>query len=462
MTDVLDDPVSAAWDRFLSALDVVTSLDVGGFSPSQLSLSLQRQETARRRMAGFDHRLVAELSEQVITGRVPTRNAVEVLVQSLRLAPSEARSRVRAAADLGPRRSLTGEALPPVLPLVAGGQDAGVVSAAQAAVIRQAISTLRPALRAEHGTVAEALLVTHAAQFNPKDLAVVAQRILEQLDPDGQRPSDEVQQQRRRFGLKLNPDGSSNPYGQFTPELTAQLHAVLSVLTQPRAGEAGGPTDEAAAAPRPMSARSMEQRQHDALAEIVGNVQRSGGLPSEGGLPAAVYITVPLDVLEERINGVATTLFGRSLTVAEMLRVASDAQLIPIVIDKAGVPLDVGYAYRTCTTHIRHCLNMRDEGCVYPGCTIPAQWCEAHHLIPWISLSPDQPRGKTKLDNLALLCTFHHHVFEKWGWVLYMDDGLPWWIPPVHVDPDQKPIRNTARHLQLNLDQLTPAARGPD
>ena len=229
MTDVLDDPVTAAWDQLLSALDVVTSLDVGGFSPSQLSLSLQRQETARRRMAGFDHRLVAELSEQVITGRVPARNAVEVLVQALRLAPSEARSRVRAAADLGPRRTLTGEALPPVLPLVAGGQDAGVVSAAHAAVIRRAITTLRPDLRAEHGAVAEAMLVTHAAQLNPKDLTVAAHRILDELDPDGRRPSDEVQQQRRRFGLKLNPDGSSNPYGQFTPELTAQLQAVLSL-----------------------------------------------------------------------------------------------------------------------------------------------------------------------------------------------------------------------------------------
>jgi len=26
-----------------------------------------------------------------------------------------------------------------------------------------------------------------------------------------------------------------------------------------------------------------------------------------------------------------------------------------------------------------------------------------------------------------------------------MKHGKPWWIPPAHVDPERKPIRNTLR-----------------
>lgn len=45
------------------------------------------------------------------------------------------------------------------------------------------------------------------------------------------------------------------------------------------------------------------------------------------------------------------------------------------------------------------------QGCSFPGCTIPAQWTDAHHVRPWWA------GGKTSLLNLALLCRRHHtHV----------------------------------------------------
>ncbi|MDF2092533.1 HNH endonuclease signature motif containing protein [Knoellia sp. 3-2P3] len=45
---------------------------------------------------------------------------------------------------------------------------------------------------------------------------------------------------------------------------------------------------------------------------------------------------------------------------------------------------------------------MRDGGCTYPGCTVPAQWCDAHHGVPWWA------GGDTALANTALLCGRHH------------------------------------------------------
>jgi hypothetical protein len=35
-----------------------------------------------------------------------------------------------------------------------------------------------------------------------------------------------------------------------------------------------------------------------------------------------------------------------------------------------------------------------------------------HHVVPW------KPGGRTDLDNLALLCLFHHGVVHKKGWAM--------------------------------------------
>ena len=41
---------------------------------------------------------------------------------------------------------------------------------------------------------------------------------------------------------------------------------------------------------------------------------------------------------------------------------------------------------------------------MYPGCTVPAHRCIAHHIRPW------DDRGPTDLTNLVLICHFHHRT----------------------------------------------------
>jgi hypothetical protein len=66
-----------------------------------------------------------------------------------------------------------------------------------------------------------------------------------------------------------------------------------------------------------------------------------------------------------------------------------------------------------------------------------------HHIIAWLD------GGETNLDNLCLLCRFHHRNFEQHGWTVYTaDDGKPEWLPPPWVDPERRPVRNTAHHLR--------------
>ena len=77
-------------------------------------------------------------------------------------------------------------------------------------------------------------------------------------------------------------------------------------------------------------------------------------------------------------------------------------------------------------------------GVRFPGCDRAPEWCERHHIIPWIE------GGETNLNDLTLLCRYHHHNFTSRGWTGRINsDGIPEWTPPRYVDRDQKPIINT-------------------
>ncbi|MET0694444.1 MAG: HNH endonuclease, partial [Propionibacteriaceae bacterium] len=77
-------------------------------------------------------------------------------------------------------------------------------------------------------------------------------------------------------------------------------------------------------------------------------------------------------------------------------------------------------------------------GCSFPGCGRAPEWCERHHIKDWAR------GGLTDLNNLTLLCRWHHHNFAQRGWTCRIrDDGLPEWIPPKWVDREQKPLQNS-------------------
>ncbi|PWN00827.1 HNH endonuclease, partial [Nocardioides silvaticus] len=65
--------------------------------------------------------------------------------------------------------------------------------------------------------------------------------------------------------------------------------------------------------------------------------------------------------------------------------------------------LDLGRTRRLFSPAQRKAMRWRDQHCRAEGCTIPAGWCEAHHLDPWAN------GGNTDLDRGVLLCSWHHH-----------------------------------------------------
>ena len=79
-----------------------------------------------------------------------------------------------------------------------------------------------------------------------------------------------------------------------------------------------------------------------------------------------------------------------------------------------GVVLDLGHRQRLFTRTQRRALVYRDRGCVFPGCSRPAKFCDSHHIQPW------EDGGLTDLINGVLLCRRHHTLVHN-GWDLTRD-----------------------------------------
>ena len=172
----------------------------------------------------------------------------------------------------------------------------------------------------------------------------------------------------------------------------------------------------------------------------------SGTLPASGGTPATVIVTMTLTDLLARINkgekatsagaGLVHTEFGGVMSIDRLLKYAAECEYIPVVLGDGGGVLAYGSVPRVATAAQTTALIARDHGCSLPGCTVPASWSERHHV------TPHHLGGPTSLDNLTLVCRWHHRQFEKFGWECVFIDGRPHWRPPEHIDAERRPRRN--------------------
>jgi hypothetical protein len=148
------------------------------------------------------------------------------------------------------------------------------------------------------------------------------------------------------------------------------------------------------------------------------------------------------------------------LTADQLLRIADEAEIWPTIINHNNVPLALGRTRRLASPGQTMALHIRDSGCSFPGCSHPPSWCDRHHIRDWIL------GGLTDLDNLTLLCRYHHTHFLQKGWTCRInDDDLPEWIPPWWIDKDQRPQINTRIrriHAQRQQTQSHRRHRTPD
>jgi len=116
-----------------------------------------------------------------------------------------------------------------------------------------------------------------------------------------------------------------------------------------------------------------------------------------------------IDATGNPVMGWDTT--GRRFHAADIQRLLCDTRIQPCLSDADGVDFGVGRVTRTIPHWLRRVLQPRDNGCRFPGCD-RTRWLHAHHIIHWAQ------GGPTNLDNLALLCGFHHRMIHNASWTI--------------------------------------------
>jgi hypothetical protein len=95
---------------------------------------------------------------------------------------------------------------------------------------------------------------------------------------------------------------------------------------------------------------------------------------------------------------------------------------------------------RTPPARLRRALELRDQGCRFPGCG--SRYTEAHHIQHWAD------GGATRFENLILLCKTHHRLLHEGGFRLKANpDRLD---RPIFVSPRGIPIPDVAPRISID------------
>ena len=108
-------------------------------------------------------------------------------------------------------------------------------------------------------------------------------------------------------------DGMHRLNGELDSETAALAMTVLHSLAAPKPTEAGE-RDE----------RTAGQRLHDAFRSVLKLALRAGELPTSGGVPATVLITMTAEQFQTG-TGLAATSYGQLLHIDQALRLADQA-----------------------------------------------------------------------------------------------------------------------------------------
>jgi hypothetical protein len=171
----------------------------------------------------------------------------------------------------------------------------------------------------------------------------------------------------------------------------------------------------------------VEPNDHRRALALLASVNGASQVPessSTGCVPRAeIVVHVALDQLtgpsQKAVEVITTqpitTQHGVELPVETVRRLACDADIVPVVLNGQGVPIDVGRAKRLATVHQRRALGAFHDSCAIPECQVKFAYCEPHHIEYW------ENGGRTDLENLVPLCSRHHHAAHEGGWKLRLD-----------------------------------------
>ena len=344
------------------------NLSVSEATVEQLEERVQSTIRAENQLAGIRVEAVAELRR-----REGTDLTEAVLREDGLRSRRRARSEVETAVELSE------------LPKTSEGLRKGEISYDNARIIAGA---------SKRGEIDEDELGDAARNQSPDKFAASVRKYEQQRSEDDGMSKLEHQRFRRYAKIKTDlTDGMVVLYGRFDPITGARITSVLSQKM-----------DELWREEDPRNRATPGQRMADALQILLTRPQGEDDGPSRG---TRLLLIADYDVITKELkNGRLPD--GTPIPTRKIRDLACDAEILPAIFRGASQPLDLGRARRIASPAQRITLVARDRKCV--GCGASANWCQAHHIIPWAA------EGPTDLDNMCLLCSRCHHKVHDDGW----------------------------------------------
>ena len=421
-----ESPLASAQCLFAQALDALRGVAEAGAADDRVAV-LTLCEGVARQLDQVTVAAVAGLDREGVFSDKGYASPVQALSDLLGWEGRQARRRVTVAEQVAPRTGLDGAVLPARLPATAEVFGAGRAGLRHVEVIARVLGGKTAGrLSPEQWAGVEEQLAAKAEVYTPRELQEWGTALVELLDQDGEAPDERPPALVNELFLSRLPGGGGKLRGRFDD--AAVFDAIATVID---------------AHAKPLTAdddRSAGERQAEALAEVCGYVLDHGDVPECGGQRPHVNVLIGLEDLENRARAACLD-FGGPVAPQALRMLCCDARVVPIVMNGQGQPLDVGRATRTIPDGLRRAIAARDRGCAHPGCGRPVSWCEVHHATAW------EHGGETKLSNLVMLCRRHHRQIHSTEWVVRIRDGLPEFIPPKWLDPEQRPRRRALPHL---------------
>lgn len=361
-----------------AAVDAIAVADWSRLERRELATHVVTLQRALDRLTLVHARAVAEADRAVVWQGSGARNMADWLTATTATSYGDAVRRIRLADTLT------------LCPAIDEAVACGAMSVATADV-------LAPVIAAPPAGADTAALVELVGAAGPRDARRTIDEWIRQHDTTDPDALTARRHDRRavRFGHPV--DGLVTTTVVMPVLATAQVRQAISA---------------AAGRPAPDDARTTEQRLADGLLAICGAFSR--GELTGGRERPTLLVTIDADALAGVSDVPGVTAWGERVAANE-LRHLADSAIIQRVVRSGSVVLDLGTTSRLASDHQYRALVARDGGCRWPGCDIPAAWCEIDHLVPF------SEGGPTDLANLVMWCSHHHHVKHRPGTTVHGD-----------------------------------------
>jgi hypothetical protein len=177
--------------------------------------------------------------------------------------------------------------------------------------------------------------------------------------------------------------------------------------------------------------RTEAQRRFDALAQVF---MRAAAAPVDAAVAEPlVNLVIDLHTYEQVISGGATTspsldprqrqcrsLSGIPVPASDVVAASLWGQVRRVVVDTAGVVVDMGRKQRLFTGAARSAALLQASRCVVAGCAVSAHRCQVDHLHEWAR------GGRTDQHNAAVICGRHNRLKSQTAIIVRRDEEGYW------------------------------------